>query len=549
MPDLVLGPLLRHVGETDATVWVETDAPCEVEVSAGGEPQRSPTFRVGDHHYALVHVTGLSPGVAREYEVRLDGKRVWPEPGSAFPPSVIRTLDGAEKVKLVFGSCRVSAPHEPPYTLSHEEDERGLGVDALYAMAMRLKDEPVEELPQALVLLGDQIYAHKPPFDTLEFIRERRDPANPPGEVVADFEEYARIYRDAWGDPAIRWLLSTVPSAMIFDDHEVGDDWNISASWVEEIRHQPWWNDQIVGGYASYWIYQHLGNLSPDELERDHLYAAVLGADDAWPVLRDFAYRTHREPDGTRWSYHRDFGNTRLLIVDARGGRILEEERRAMVDEDERRWIEDRATGGFDHLLIGTSLPLLLGPGMHHLQAWTERLARGVWGARAASWAENLRRSEDLDHWASFHDSFAAMIGLIGSVATGQRGDPPSTVLVLSGDVHHGYLAEAEFRGGTHSRVYQAVCSPLRNSLPGEKSRVQSSAWTRRATLAARLLARLAGVEEEPLTWRLNHDTPFFDNQVATLELEGRRARITFESAVLDGKEPGLRKLYSRQLS
>ena len=32
MTQLVLGPVLRHVGETDATVWVETDQPCTVEV-------------------------------------------------------------------------------------------------------------------------------------------------------------------------------------------------------------------------------------------------------------------------------------------------------------------------------------------------------------------------------------------------------------------------------------------------------------------------------------------------------------------------------------
>ena len=32
MPDLVLGPLLRHVSETEATVWVETSDACEVEI-------------------------------------------------------------------------------------------------------------------------------------------------------------------------------------------------------------------------------------------------------------------------------------------------------------------------------------------------------------------------------------------------------------------------------------------------------------------------------------------------------------------------------------
>jgi hypothetical protein len=259
MPELILGPLLRYVGLTDATVWVETDAPCEIEVLGCS----TPTFRVGDHHYALVRATGLEPGTHREYEVRLDGNKVWPEPDSPFPPSVIRPMKNGETLKLIFGSCRICAPHELPYTLSQEEDDRGLEVDALYAMAMKLKYRQPDELPHALVLLGDQIYAHKPPFDTLEFIKERRVTEAPPGVAVADFEEYARIYRDAWADPAIRWLLSTVPSAMIFDDHEIGDDWNISAAWVEEMRQQPYWNDQIVGGYASYWIYQHLGNLSP----------------------------------------------------------------------------------------------------------------------------------------------------------------------------------------------------------------------------------------------------------------------------------------------
>src|SRR5215208_562297 len=118
MSKLVLGPLLRYVGETDATVWVETDQPCE-------------------------------------YEVRLDGEKVWPETDSPFLPSVIRPVKNGETLKLAFGSCRISAPHEPPHTLDHDEDERGLGIDALYAMAMRLRDETTEDLPYALVLLGD----------------------------------------------------------------------------------------------------------------------------------------------------------------------------------------------------------------------------------------------------------------------------------------------------------------------------------------------------------------------------------------------------------
>jgi hypothetical protein len=539
--------MLRYADETDATVWVETDAACEVEVLGC----RTRTFHVEGHYYALVHVAGLEPGSTYEYEVSLDGEKKWPESGSIFPPSVIRTFDGEEPLELVLGSCRISAPHEPPYTLSSEKDERGLGVDALYALAMRLRDETVENLPHALLLLGDQIYAHKPPFDTLEFIRSRRDTKEPPGEVVANFEEYARIYRDSWSDPAIRWLLSTVPSAMIFDDHEVGDDWNISQAWVEEIRTHPWWDEQIIGGYASYWIYQHLGNLSPRDLDRDELFGKVKVASDAGPILRQFAYETHREPAGVRWSFYRDFGNTRLLIIDSRGGRVLERGHRSMVNAEEWDWIEEHATGGFDHLLLGTSLPVLLGPGMHHLQAWNEVVCSGLWGERMAGWAEGIRRSQDLDHWSSFHESFTELVELTRTVGAGDKGRPPASIVFLSGDVHHGYLAEAAFRGrGVESQVYQTVCSPFRNSLPGKKSRLQSAGWTKPGELAGRFLTRLVGIGEEGIDWRLTHDRLWFENQVATLKIEGRQATLAFERAVLDASgEPDLRKIYEHDLA
>ena len=89
MPELVLGPLLRYAGETDATVWVETDAACEVEVLGC----RSRTFQVEGHHNALVCVAGLEPGASYEYEVLLDGAKKWPEGDSPFPPSVVHTVD------------------------------------------------------------------------------------------------------------------------------------------------------------------------------------------------------------------------------------------------------------------------------------------------------------------------------------------------------------------------------------------------------------------------------------------------------------------------
>ena len=95
---------------------------------------------------------------------------------------------------------------------------------------------------------------------------------------------------------------------MIFDDHDVHDDWNTSHDWVADMRATGWWDERIVGGFMTYWLYQHLGNLSPQHLAEDDLYAQLRAADDGRALLREFAFRADREVAGTRWSYCRDFG-------------------------------------------------------------------------------------------------------------------------------------------------------------------------------------------------------------------------------------------------
>ncbi len=127
-PSLVLGPLLRYVGSTTATVWVETDAAATVEVLG----HRAGTFRVEGHHYALVLIEDLRPGTVHPYEVRLDGNVVWPPPDGR-PEPAIRTREGERQARLIFGSCRVGAPQRSPYTFEPAEHPEGFGVDALWA--------------------------------------------------------------------------------------------------------------------------------------------------------------------------------------------------------------------------------------------------------------------------------------------------------------------------------------------------------------------------------------------------------------------------------
>jgi hypothetical protein len=525
-PKLVLGPLLRYVGETEATVWVETDAPCEVEVLG----RRERTFTVEEHHYALVRIEGLEPASFNEYEVRLDGVQRWPLADSDLPPSAIRTLGGEDPIDVCFGSCRVALPHEEPYTETKDRHEDGKEYDALRVLALEMVRGEHSKWPEFLLLLGDQVYVDEGSPRTREKIRKRRGTDTPPGEEVTDFEEYSWLYEESWSEPLIRWLFSTVSVSMQWDDHDMSDDWNISRSWLEEMRRKSWWHRRASAGVMSYWIYQHLGNLSPRALDADDLYGRVRGNDRATAVLRDFAAAAHTTGAGTRWSFCRDLGSTRVIFVDSRAGRVLEEGERAIVDGEEWDWIVEHASGDFDHLLIATTVPWLLSPGFHHLEAWSERVCDGAWGKLGEVAGEKLRRGLDFDHWASFGDSFQALRRLLEEVGSGKRGRAPASIVILSGDVHHAYLAETAFPsgGGMESAVYQAVCSPYRNPLEAKERRAIEAGFSRPFIAAMRALGGGAGVADPGLRWRLA-EGPYFDNQVATIRLDGRQASLKLD--------------------
>ena len=61
-----------------ATIWVETDEPCDVRVL----DTVTSTFSVWGHHYALVVLRGLDPESCVPYDVALDGVQRWPEPAA-----------------------------------------------------------------------------------------------------------------------------------------------------------------------------------------------------------------------------------------------------------------------------------------------------------------------------------------------------------------------------------------------------------------------------------------------------------------------------------
>jgi hypothetical protein len=540
---LVLGPLLRYVGTTTATVWVETDAAATAEVLG----HRASTFCVEGHHYALVQLEDLQPGTVHPYQLRLDGHRVWP-PADGRPDPVIRTREGERQTRLIFGSCRVGSPQRVPYTHVPADHPEGLGVDALWAYSRQLQEAGVD-WPDGLLLLGDQVYADDVSPEVAAFIRSRRDVREPPGSEIADFEEYAMLYRETWSDPDIRWLLSTVPTTMIFDDHDVTDDWNISQAWVEEMRALPWWQERITGAFMAYWLYQHLGNLSPPELAEEVLFRQAQEDTDAGPRLRAFALMCDRESAASRWAYHRDFGRSRLLVIDSRAARVLVDGRRDMIDADEWDWIVEHARGSFDHLIVATTLPVFMLHGIHHLEAWSEAICDGRWGSWARRIGERLRRAVDLEHWPAFHRSFERFIDLLRDVSRGHGGKPPATITILSGDVHTTYVASVDLGADAgRSQVNQVVCSPFRNPLSTSERRVVRVTGSRAASAGFSALARACRVPAPSANWKIDAG-PTYDNSIGELELDERTATVTIRQTVQDNGGSFLRVAHSERLS
>jgi hypothetical protein len=542
MSELVLGPLLRYVDEASASVWVETSESAVVRVVAGEHVAEATTFAVHGHHYALLCLDGLPSGTRTPYRVEIDGATAWPEPDSVLPDPMIVTLTPGKPLRIAFGSCRTSVTHDAEGNRSH-------GIDALRAYALRMAGltdvsreddpDPADRVrwPDLLLMLGDQVYADETSEEMQRFIESRRSTDEPPGTELKDYPEYAELYRLAWSDPVNRWLLSTLPSAMIFDDHDIRDDWNTSQAWKDEMEATDWWHGRIVGGLASYWVYQHLGNLSPAARAEDEVWQRVVaGQRDLTETLDAFADRVDQRPETYRWSYSRDFDTqARLIVVDSRNARILDPERRSLLDDDEMAWFDEHLVGGFDHLLIGSSLPFLLAAGLHHVEAFNEAMAARAWGTRFATLGERIRRAVDLEHWAAFQAAFRRTCEMVAEVARGERGPAPRTVVFLGGDVHHSYVSEARPREGQpfRSHVVQAVCSPIRNPLPYAMRFLTAFSSYGLAGPIGHMVARSAKVSDPPWHWRYL-GRPWFDNNLATLEVVPEGLRLWWAKGELE---------------
>ena len=295
------GPLLRYAGETEATVWVETDAPCEVEVLGCARARRSASH---GHHYALVHVTRAR--ARRDDAVRGAARRRAGLAAAGQRRSRRACIRTPRPRRRRRGSCSApaacAAPHEPPLLAAQGRATRAAARSTRCARSrMRMaRSDPRGVAARAAA-------ARRPGLRRRGLARRVR---------LHPLAARPRASRRARRSPTSRSTRCSTASrgasrtsagcsrrcrrAMIFDDHDVHRRLeHVARRGSTDMR-----GDRLVGrphrrrascptGSTS-----TSGNLSPDELAEDELYARRCARTRRRrrDVLREFAFA--RRPRG-----------------------------------------------------------------------------------------------------------------------------------------------------------------------------------------------------------------------------------------------------------
>ena len=272
----------------------------------------------------------------------------------------------------------------------------------------------------------------------------------PPGLDAEDAALYAREQQalEAFiADlPAVRRVLAHIPVAMIFDDHDITDDWNLSREW-EEIAYGHPFSRRIIGNaLLAYAINQAWGNrpeaLGGEALER---LQRTLAAPGEAPHEDCIEHLLHFE------GWHYTWPTTPPLVV---------------IDTRTQRWRSEHAarrpSGLMDwesltdlqHTLRGLPAVLLVSPA----PIFGVKLIETI--QRVFTWCGHPLMV-DAENWMAHPGSAQAILNIFRHRKT------PQHFVVLSGDVHYSFVYDVELRGRVRGPdIWQICSSGVRNEFP-----------------------------------------------------------------------------------
>lgn len=246
--------------------------------------------------------------------------------------------------------------------------------------------------------------------------------------------------------PQVSRVMAHLPTYMIFDDHDVTDDWNLSAAWEVSAYGHPFSRQIIGNALIGYLLCQGSGN-APRKI-RKHLSEYV----ERW-------LKTHDEED------HHNLINE--LIAFQRWDYLIPVDPGVLVlDTRTRRWRAERNLNSPSGLMDWEALTELQ---QHLLDRKAVILVSPapVFGVKLIEAVQKTFTTfgqplmVDAENWMAHPGAANVILNIFRHTRT------PEHFVVLSGDVHYSFVYDIEIRfrkGGP--KIWQITSSGLKNEFP-----------------------------------------------------------------------------------
>jgi len=244
----------------------------------------------------------------------------------------------------------------------------------------------------------------------------------------------------------VRRLLAHTPTYMIFDDHDVTDDWNLTAAWEQAAYQDPLAKRIIGNSLFAYWLCQGWGN-DPKQFKGD--FYQVADSYQQEPSSENHDKFIDYLLKFSHWQYTLD-SHPKLVVLDSRT----------------RRWRSEHALGDPSGLmdwealcelqqeLIGHDSILLVSPAP-------------IFGVKVIETIQRIATlagqplAVDAENWMAHPGAASTLLNIFKHPKT------PQHFVILSGDVHYSFVYDIELRFREHSpHIWQITSSGIKNQFP-----------------------------------------------------------------------------------
>lgn len=259
-------------------------------------------------------------------------------------------------------------------------------------------------------------------------------------------QEQIAVFVEGLGQ--VQRALAHVPVYMIFDDHDITDDWNLTRGWEEAAYTNPLSRRIIGNALIGYWLCQGWGN-APQHFDESLMASARLFFEQPDKQKQDILI--NRLLDFERWHYSLPT-LPKLVVLDTRTHRWWSESRMSKPSG----LMDWEALSDMQQELMGESAVVMVSPA----PVFGVKLIETV--QRVFTWFGHALLV-DAENWMAHPGSANTLMNIFRHPKT------PQNFVILSGDVHYSFVYDVLIRFRKNSpNIWQITCSGMKNEFPAQ---------------------------------------------------------------------------------